>query len=126
MLSWNAKYTKISQCVPEAFADGYLYQTSTACKSIRDTFLNFGYRYSTKPPFPYHAGTFVSLQEILKTRIVPITNNVYWLEKIANEYEFDCTGELASYYVNGSYVIHESAHCIAHHILKGPRKRLGQ
>jgi hypothetical protein len=112
------QYLKLPDTLPLVLADGYLFAHSDIFRNIRTNFLDLGYKYSSEPPFPYLGAPLLSLSKILKTRIVPFIDNVSILKEAIT---LNPSGIRRRHFLDGilgaNYILHESAHCIAHSIL---------
>jgi hypothetical protein len=108
--------------IPQILGDGYLCQNNQFFRAIRAKTIELGFQFDAEPPFPYTTFPLLSLSKILKTKIIPITENVSVLADLArarpgvfNVRDFQLVVPAKN------FMIHESAHCIADTILK-PRE----
>jgi len=101
------------QDLSDNFGDGVLVQTNQLYAKIRAATLKLGYRYSSEPNIGYEALPFAQLEDILKNKRIPYTNNVTVVEKLVAQLKDDVVWDDVSDGLKKNYVFHESCHAVA-------------
>ena len=105
----------------EVLGDGYLYSYSPLFARIRDAALNWGYRFVEKESGLWHdylAMPLLSLQTILKSRSIPYFNNMSVLRDLLERQPgIELPARFVYEALIGNHVLHETCHCVAHHVL---------
>ena len=108
---------KSSRSLIKNLGDGYLYNQNLIFRNIRNAALSSGYRFSHERFYDYDALALTQLNSIHKKKIIPYLNNVTPLKKIEakvrNYFSLSHTPPLRA-----NYLFHESAHAVAHQLLK--------
>jgi hypothetical protein len=107
--------------------DGYLYQHSQLYKIIRHTILSLGFKFS-EPESDYNMYytyfTLALLNKIYQTKEMPTKPTYTIIKKFyeANFVDFEVELEFIDFKLNlKNHILHESAHCIANHLLNQGR-----
>lgn len=107
----------IADCV----GDRYLYSNNSLFRRVRDCFLSCGFRYSCEASAlkqDYDAGPFFMLQDLLAEGILPYRKNIGVLRRVvARNPELELSPNLLLSQLTSNYLLHESAHFIAHRTL---------
>ena len=106
----------------DAFGDSYLYCYNPIYRSIRDSTLGLGYRFSAEDtPLwrDYQSLSLVALHRILSTKIIPYFDTATSFRRLigANPQARLPPGMIAGN-VKRNFAFHESAHCVAHSIMR--------
>lgn len=123
-LAWLAEFDNVPapNALEDAFGDRYLYRHNPVFASIRDATLALGYRFSAKDtPLwrDYQALSLLSLQKILSSRTIPFFDTAVTVRRLieANPEAKLAPGFIATN-IKRNFAFHESAHCVAHSILR--------
>jgi hypothetical protein len=117
-----------ANALADAFGDRYLYRHNPIFASIRDAALGFGYRFSAEDtPLwrDYQSLSLMALHRILKDRTIPYfdTGTTFLRLLDANP-----AARLQPGFIIGNlkrnFAFHESAHCVAHSIMRGIEAKL--
>src|ERR1051326_6936606 len=121
ILNSDARYPE-AQALPDILGDRYLYSRNKIFKAIRDSVLNFGYKFSkehTQQWIDYQVFPLLSLQGFFDSKVIPYIDNglcaallVRKIPTIALEPKFLLDS------MKKNYLLHESTHCVAHEFLK--------
>ena len=98
--------------------DPHLYKQNRTYRAVRNSALELGYTFTSKPPFDHTAFPLNHLDEILRKRKVPFLKNIAPLRRLEERSprKYDITDfEFCGPAPN--YLMHESAHGIAHSVL---------
>jgi|GEM_PF-2624997 len=113
--------------LPDSIGDRYLYANNRLFRAVRETFLTLGFRYSSDVSRlwrDYDNASLFVLQDILDEGVVPYRDNLTTLKRVmARNPSLTISENNLLTLVARNYLLHESAHCIAHHLL---RNRLSQ
>lgn len=103
----------------DSLGDGYLLATNALVRNLRQAAVRFGYRFTNVRFHAYDVMPLVVLPDILREKTVPYRDNVSVLRGI----EAACPGvfdfeEVPLSGQSANLVLHESAHGVAHEVLK--------
>ena len=106
----------------DAFGDSYPYCHNPVYRNIRDATLALGYRFSAEDTAlwrDYQSLSLVALHRILSTKIVPYFDTANSLRRLidANPQARLPPGLIAGN-VKRNFAFHESAHCVAHSLMR--------
>jgi hypothetical protein len=101
--------------------DAYLCSNNRLYRRVREECLGLGYRY-TRGGVPlwhdYQVSALLCLPEILRLQLIPYIDNAPLLSHtISRKPDYALTPQLMLQIIRRNYVLHESAHCIAHSVL---------
>jgi hypothetical protein len=123
-LAWLAELDDHSSpnALADAVGDRYLYRHNPVYAGVRDAALQFGYRFSAQDtPFwrDYQALALLTLYRIVEGKVIPYFDNGGVLQRLM---ERDAATALPPQFivsnVKPNHAFHESAHCVAHSILR--------
>ena len=122
ILSVQDRYASTENTLPEVVGDGYFYSTNAIFKNIRDWSIKGGFRFEKRPAFPYETFPLLALFNILESKVVPFSDNVFWLRLLEEQRPGSfTTSDLEGLGPSANFLIHESSHCVAHTILNGQK-----
>lgn len=107
--------------IADCIGDRYLYSNNHLFRRVRNQFLSCGFRYSGEASalkWDYDAGPFFMLQALLADGALPYRNNIGVLRRVvARNPKLELSANSLISQVKGNYLLHESAHFIAHRTL---------
>jgi hypothetical protein len=123
-LTWLAELDNVSSpnALPEAFGDSYLCRHNPIFRAVRDAAVGFGYRFSAEDtPLwrDYQAISLAALHRILSGKTIPFFDTASAFRRLI---AVNPSARLPPAFIVGNlkrnYAFHESAHCVAHSILR--------
>ncbi len=109
--------------LPQCLGDSWLYDRNDIYRRIRDEFTRIGGQYTDSDRQlcgDYNVLSLLCLPDLLSRRTIPVTDNTALLKRLARERpDFNVTGTFLSGALRHNFLLHESAHCIAHAVLSG-------
>ena len=107
--------------VTEAFGDQYLCETNPLHARIRTLFRSFGFSYSVDSDLlshDYNVLSLLTLQHLVDRGVVPVVDNTATLHRLLRgTSDAFLTPTFLIRNLRRNYLLHESAHCIAHRVL---------
>lgn len=120
-LIWVDDQYDSSQALRDCIGDRYLCAQNMIFAAVRAMFLSAGFQYSSDPSRlwrDYNNGSLFFLQDIIEERTVPYRDNLVTLKRVlARNPSLTISANNLINLVNRNYLLHESAHCIAHRCL---------
>lgn len=121
-LLWVDDQYQITNALPDAFGDRYLMSMNSVFSNIRASFHKFGFRYSADGSQlwkNYNVAPLFCLQNMIDEGAVPYTDNVATLRQVLSKSsELATTPVLLVNLVKRNYLLHESAHLVAHEVIQ--------
>jgi hypothetical protein len=123
-LAWLAQLDSAPapNALGDAFGDTYLYRHNPIFASIRDAALGFGYRFSAEDtPLwrDYQSLSLMALHRILTAKTIPYFDTGTTFRRLLDA---DPAARLPAGFIAGNlkrnYAFHESAHCVAHSVMR--------
>jgi hypothetical protein len=109
-----------AHAIADCLGDRYLYARNMVYANIRERFLEADFQYTaadTRLWRDYQICPLFSLQNLLEGHVVPYVDNVNTVKGLLNRNAaFALSGVLLLHTFKRNYVLHESAHCIAHRV----------
>lgn len=106
-----------SQMLPNCIGDGYLLQNNLLYRGVREWFLALGFQYYLADSGGYTICPLAVLPALVRDGKVPYFENIPLLREIeANAPSAFRLGDIPQFRLN--YLLHESAHCIAHRVIQ--------
>jgi hypothetical protein len=104
----------------ESVGDGYLYLHNPFFRRVRDAALEAGFRFSLKDERAYFGFPLIHLDSILGSRTIPYRPSFTALEHLERRRPgFFKLADLQQNRPAPNYLLHESAHAVAFHVLFG-------
>jgi len=95
--------------------DGYLFNTNPLFRNIRRETIRLGFRFSMDATSSYFVFPLMSLGSVLSSGCIPYRDNFQWLQtleaKAPGKFGLE---DVRKFDLHFNYLLHESAHCIAH------------
>lgn len=114
-----------AQALHHSLGDGYLYEHNQVFANVRDVVQARGFVFSHRHTSlwkEYHVLSLLCLQSILDGRVVPYCDNVSPLRSVVSKSANLGFPQSVMRFLLGNlrrnYLLHESAHCIAHDVLQ--------
>lgn len=114
-----------AHALPHSLGDGYLYTHNKVFANVRNVVQAKGFVFSRRHTSlwrEYNVLPLLCLQSILDGRIVPYCDNVSPLRSVASRSASLALPSSVMRFLLGNlrrnYLLHESAHCIAHHVFQ--------
>jgi hypothetical protein len=114
-----------AHALPHSLGDGYLYTHNKVFANVRNAVLAKGFVFSRRHTSlwrEYNVLPLLCLQSILDGRVVPYCDNVSPLRALASRSASLGLPPSVMRFLLGNlrrnYLLHESAHCIAHHVFQ--------
>ena len=111
-----------AQALPHSVGDGYLYTHNRVFANVRNVVQAKGFVFSRRHTSlwrEYNVLPLLCLQSILDGRVIPYCDNVSPLRAMASRSASPALPQAVMQFLLGNlrrnYLLHESAHCIAHH-----------
>jgi hypothetical protein len=123
-LTWLAELDNIpaTNALGDAFGDRYLYRHNPIFASIRNAAVGFGYRFSAEDtPLwrDYQSLSLIALRRILSDKTIPYFDTASTFRRLIAT---DPAARLPPGFLAGNlkrnHAFHESAHCVAHSIIR--------
>lgn len=120
-LLWVDSEHRCRNGLSDCLGDSYLYVHNALFTRLRDLSLALEYRYSSEPSRlwrDYSSAPFFLLQDILNTHTIPYVDNTQTLKRVLElNPSFGLPARALLAQVKKNYLLHESAHCVAHALL---------
>jgi hypothetical protein len=111
----------------ESVGDGFLYLKNPYFRRIRDAALAAGFRFKLGDVGAYYGFPLIHLDTLLTHRRIPYRPSFTALEHLeASRPGFFTLGDLQKNRPSPNYLLHESAHAVAFHVLFGRPKDVAQ
>lgn len=114
-----------ARTLPHSLGDGYLYERNKVFANVRDVVQARGFVFSSRHTSlwkEYNVLPLLCLQSILERRVVPYCDNVSPLRAMASRSASHAFPPSFIRFLLGNlrrnYLLHESAHCIAHDVFQ--------
>src|SRR6185295_469409 len=105
---------------PKNLGDGFLYRYNPIYRAVRDEFLRLGYRLSRHDRIFYGQLKLLALPSILKTKTLPVHDNVTALKHYDALYPNRILmSDVFIIPLQKNFLLHEQAHCVIHAHLFG-------
>lgn len=104
---------KDPQGLENNLGDSYLLKHNQIFKNIRNIAVESKFKYHSSPSEDFQALPLSQLENILKSKSIPYTNNVQVLEKIVENLKDKINWDDISDGYKRNYVFHESCHAVA-------------
>jgi hypothetical protein len=115
------------QRLAESVGDGYLYLHNPYFRRVRAAALNAGFRFSLKDERAYFGFPLIHLDSILSSRSIPYRPSFTALEHLERRRPgFFRLADLQQNRPAPNYLLHESAHAVAFHVLFGRPRDVGE
>jgi hypothetical protein len=115
------------QRLAESVGDGYLYLHNPYFRRIRVAALKAGFRFSLKDERAYFGFPLIHLDSILSSRTIPFRPSFTALEHLERRRPgFFRLADLQQNRPAPNYLLHESAHAVAFHVLFGRPEDVGK
>lgn len=123
-LAWLAELDDIPapNALSDAFGDRYLYRHNSVFASVRNAALDLGCTFSAEDtPLwrDYQAFSLLALRRILETRTIPYFDTTAAFRRLLDSHpNLRLPPAFIASNVKRNYAFHESAHCVAHSLIR--------
>lgn len=114
------KQNPSSKALRENLGDAFLYRQNPVFRNIRDEYLKRGFRYRDRDFCGAFSFPLMALDEFIDARAIPYHRNFRWIERMQRIAPGKFTfSEVKRFDLKFNYLMHESAHLIAHETFFG-------
>lgn len=110
------------KCIRHNLGDGFLFETNPIFRTIRERFLAANYSFTMLDRVNYYSFPLMSLDNILNQKKIPYRNNFIWIEILNEKIPKFTLTELKKCELHFNYILHDSAHFVAHEVLFGKKR----
>ncbi len=119
LLEHHNKHSNVAGALSRSFGDGYLCANNRFYGRVRTQALEVGFKFSTDESDAYRALPLSQLDQILKSKTIPYTDNVTVLEMIEKKIPKQTTWDDLTDNLKANLVFHEGCHAFANAKLQG-------
>lgn len=112
LLERHSEFTD-SNSLPKNFGDGFLLKQNRIFRNIRLHAIESGFKFTDQPWTDFQALPLSQLEHILSKKLIPYTDNVTILKKLAHDLKDELTWDDISDGYKRNFVFHESCHALA-------------